>query len=314
MEAQIRIGLNVYERNRMGRRKLRRGNPIKSGSYSWVGIQNEEHTYDPTARYTACEENLTMNIGWISAGVNEGTAEHEVGHALGFDHEHQHPRRGFEWDEPRVIEAFRRSQGWSEADVRFQVIDQIDPQIGDIGDVWDPASIMHYSFNSSLILSPPEYKANGIPRNFQISELDKQGLKLMYPADSAPSRTSSALPASASSTSPSSAPLPRPQALPIWKSVELSPDESDTEFTLAPDISGQYEIRLVGSATVSIVVSAQVDGEHGAQKVAKKELTDGTAIGFSLLRTSCVSYTVHARIVKKEMSARCAIIAMKIDN
>ncbi|WP_265939207.1 M12 family metallopeptidase [Bacillus thuringiensis] len=46
-----------------------------------------------------------MNFGWyITRNPSEiDTAIHEIGHTLGFPHEHQNTKSGIEWDEEAVL-------------------------------------------------------------------------------------------------------------------------------------------------------------------------------------------------------------------
>jgi hypothetical protein len=46
----------------------------------------------------------TMNFGWdVTPPYGKVTVRHEIGHALGFSHEHQNPFAGIEWNEGAVI-------------------------------------------------------------------------------------------------------------------------------------------------------------------------------------------------------------------
>ena len=68
---------------------------------------------------------------------------------LGLEHEHQHPERKLEWNETKVVEFYKQSQGWDDAQVREQVTDR--KRGAYVGTQWDHKSIMHYPFPSDLI-------------------------------------------------------------------------------------------------------------------------------------------------------------------
>ena len=54
----------------------------------------------------------TMNFGWDLTRPGElDTAVHEIGHTLGFPHEHQNPNAGIVWDEATMAEYNRDPKG-----------------------------------------------------------------------------------------------------------------------------------------------------------------------------------------------------------
>jgi hypothetical protein len=120
----------------------------------------------------------TMNLGWLDGGV----IEHEFGHALGFSHEHQNPSGGIEWNEQQVIKDLSGPPNfWDELTVRHNVLSKYSyDQIR--GTIFDPLSIMCYSF-------PSNWTKNGITirENDKLSLEDKKFALLMYPKQSNPS-------------------------------------------------------------------------------------------------------------------------------
>lgn len=109
------------------------------GSWSFVGREITSIAADQP----------TMNLGWIStesadpSPTDKGVMLHEFGHTLGLMHEHQSPARGgtltlnekgthlrspqsclvSDLRSIAVIESYTVSQGWTEEEVREQIID-----------------------------------------------------------------------------------------------------------------------------------------------------------------------------------------------
>lgn len=125
-----------------------------------------------------------MNFGWnlnVPGPNGLDTAVHEIGHTLGFHHEHQNPNAGIVWNEQAVYDYFARTQDppWDRDTTFFNVLQKIAPStVG--GSDWDPNSIMHYAFTAGLISSPAQYQ-NGLRPNGGLSERDKQVVRQFYP-------------------------------------------------------------------------------------------------------------------------------------
>lgn len=82
---------------------------------------------------------------------------HEIGHTLGFSHEHQNPKAGITWNEPAVIQSLAGPPNfWDEARTRHNILNKISGPV--IGSDWDPASVMHYPFEAGLILEPASHR------------------------------------------------------------------------------------------------------------------------------------------------------------
>ena len=126
---------------------------------------------------------------WLSlGGLNEHRMQrvvlHEFGHALGLDHQHQHPDSGIEWRESALRKSY---QDMSKEAIRFNFIDKVD-RLALIP--YDRDSIMHYSVALRVapnLTTPIEMKA-------VLSEGDKKLLISMYPPQPFLSRTRSLVP------------------------------------------------------------------------------------------------------------------------
>jgi hypothetical protein len=85
------------------------------GHWSWLGIDIQNHPGEPT-----------MNLDGFSIETPDSELDrvvcHETGHTLGFPHEHLRKEFVELLDEDKTIQYFMDSQGWSEADVRFQLL------------------------------------------------------------------------------------------------------------------------------------------------------------------------------------------------
>lgn len=128
------------------------------------------------------KDERTMNFGWdLTRNPSEiDTAIHEIGHTLGFPHEHQNPKAGIEWDEEAVYAALAKPPNkWNREKTYHNIIRKIDPDTVQ-GSKWDPNSIMHYPFKAGLIKKPVQYQ-NGITPAGGFSERDKLWVRTFYP-------------------------------------------------------------------------------------------------------------------------------------
>lgn len=100
------------------------------------------------------EGSSTMNVGldrrhddreWDRVVLHEGL------HAVGFEHEHQHPQAEIPWDREAVYQFYGQTQGWDRRMVDFQVLNRAAPkQLRTTG--FDVDSIMMYPCPEELTL------------------------------------------------------------------------------------------------------------------------------------------------------------------
>jgi hypothetical protein len=125
----------------------------------------------------------TMNFGWDVRRDSRGTLHtpiHEIGHLLGFPHEHQNPFAGIVWDEEAVYRTFARApNNWNRRTTFNNILKKIPTNEVD-GSKWDPDSIMSYGFGAGLIESPAEYR-NGLNPKPGLTKIDIETAKTFYP-------------------------------------------------------------------------------------------------------------------------------------
>ena len=78
----------------------------------------------------------------------QNTVLHEFGHALGLEHEHQHPDNDIAWDLENLI-AYGRKKGLSAAFIQDNYLRKIS-RTGALIGPYDPGSIMHYRIPAGL--------------------------------------------------------------------------------------------------------------------------------------------------------------------
>ncbi len=170
----VGIGLTFTEVTSLSESEIRIGFLRGNGSWSTVG----------TDTLNVGQQERTMNFGWninVSGPNGIDTAVHEIGHALGFHHEHQNPNAGIVWNREAVYDYFARTQipPWTREKTDFNILNKIEPGTVE-GSNWDPNSIMHYPFSSGLIQQPEQYQ-NGLTPNSGLSQDDINIVKRFYP-------------------------------------------------------------------------------------------------------------------------------------
>jgi serralysin len=141
----------------------------KGGHWSWLG---KDILNNP-------RKEPTMNLGWphnrqIPDDEIERVAVHEMGHTLGFIHEQSSPKAEIGWDEEKVYEFFKRTQGWPREQIFSNVLQRYEERITQFTN-FDPTSIMEYPIPGFL-------RKNGqdIIGGNKLSNMDKDFAKEKY--------------------------------------------------------------------------------------------------------------------------------------
>jgi Astacin (Peptidase family M12A) len=126
----------------------------------------------------------TMNFGWdLTQPKGKDTALHEIGHTIGFPHEHQNPKSGIVWNEPAVYaDLAGKPNFWKQEKTFDNIIRKLDPNDVD-GSEWDKDSVMHYPFKHGLILKPEIYQTQDLIPKGGLSDRDIALAKKWYPGE-----------------------------------------------------------------------------------------------------------------------------------
>lgn len=172
---RVGIGIKFEEVTRREDAEIRIGFERGDGAWSFVGRDIIDIGLGVNER--------TMNFGWdLTDHPRElDTAIHEIGHTIGFPHEHQNPIAGIEWDEEAVFAALALPpNSWSRETSFHNIIRKITPDAVQ-GSEWDPNSVMHYPFGPGLIKKPVQFNMTGISPAGGLSSRDKSWIKTFYP-------------------------------------------------------------------------------------------------------------------------------------
>jgi hypothetical protein len=154
---------------------------------SAIRIGFDDSGYWSVVGTTPTTERLTMSFQGFDTARPAPTefrqvVLHEFGHAMGFEHEHQHPEGGCdaEFDWPIVYEAFAAPPNrWSKEKVDFNFRSLPASSAYPVSSV-DRQSIMHYMLEPWLFKNGPQSPCF-VATTVDLSPLDKLGAARFYP-------------------------------------------------------------------------------------------------------------------------------------
>ncbi len=144
--------------------------PVNDGYWSYVGTQIREID----------DGEPTMNLEAFTMSTPDSefhrVVRHEAGHTLGFEHEHMRRELVKMIDVPKAIAFYKIDQGWSEQEVREQVLTPIEDRSLRGTLHADPNSIMCYQIEGSITKS-----GKPIIGGLDIDKTDYDFIAKLYP-------------------------------------------------------------------------------------------------------------------------------------
>lgn len=118
----------------------------------------------------------TMNIGTeLTHPAFESTVLHEFGHALGMEHEHQHPKADIPWNRPFVYHYYLTRYNWSKEEVDHNLFKTLET-FTTRTTPYDKKSIMHYQIPNELTTGNWS-----VEKNTSLSQNDRRLMRKIYP-------------------------------------------------------------------------------------------------------------------------------------
>lgn len=273
------IGVSFKEVNSRDEAEVRIGFMRGDGAWSYVGRDIIDLGIGRDER--------TMNFGWdLTRSARElDTAIHEIGHTLGFPHEHQNPLAGIVWDEEAVYTALSKPpNSWNRDKTFRNIIRKIEPDAIQ-GSTWDPNSIMHYPFGPGLIKEPAQFR-QGITPAGGLSERDITWVKTFYP------------------------PLQPAQdeELQVTQSIRLNLTAGEQRnFRIKPTATREYNIKTFGISDTVMVLFENVNGQLRYLDGDDDSGEDRNALITARLRTGR-EYVLRIRLYYADRAGETAVM------
>jgi hypothetical protein len=276
----VGIGITFEEVSKREDAEIRIGFERGDGAWSFVGRDIIDLNLGVNER--------TMNFGWdLTRSARElDTAVHEIGHTLGFPHEHQNPIAGIEWDEEAVFAALAAPpNSWNREKTFHNIIRKISPDAVQ-GSEWDPNSVMHYPFGPGLINKPAQFRATGITPAGGLSTRDRAWVKSFYPP-LGPAAIQKLQPAQSTK-------------------LDILPG-GQKNFSIEPSGTRPYKFQTFGPSDVVMVLFEQ-DGNELRYLAGNDDSGTDTNATFKQKLFSGRKYVLRARLMHSERPDETAIM------
>jgi hypothetical protein len=167
------IGIVFEETGNIADSEIRVGFLRGDGYWSYIG--RDVLSIGQNERTMNFGSDLTLDRRGVDVPV------HEIGHTLGFPHEHQNPFAGIVWDEEAVYALLAQPpNNWTRETTFHNILRKLSASTVE-GSEWDPDSVMHYDFPGGLIRQPEQYSQAGIHPPGGLSDADVEEVKRFYP-------------------------------------------------------------------------------------------------------------------------------------
>jgi hypothetical protein len=275
---KLGIGISFKEASRPEDATIRISFDAQDGSWSYVG-RDILNIRDP--------QQNTMNFGWaLDTRYGRDTALHEIGHAIGLEHEHQNPFAGITWDTDAVNNYFKGPpNNWEAQQIEWNILRKI-PTAEVKGTSWDPDSVMEYAFQQGLIVEPAAYR-NGLNPRGGLSAADKSWILESYPG----AKPKEVLP-----------------ALGVGLSQKLAIKAGETRvFSFMPKRTRTYRIGTFGTSD-TVVVLFEVTPSGNVQIAGNDDSGTDLNARIDMRLLNGRNYQIGVRLYYAEMASETSIM------